>query len=93
VLAPNLVKPIEVDVFERCLDLMVTILPCSPLGLAGKHPIGSSGAGSSEAGTIDKGFDQVNGMSITLLPVVVQTPDDSPKNVAGEMGNFDPGKD
>jgi hypothetical protein len=93
VLAPNPVKPVEVDVFDGCLDLVVAVLPGSPPGLAGKHPIGSPVAGSGEAGTIDKGFDQADGMSVTLLPVVVQTPGDSRKNVAGEMWDFDPWKD
>ena len=68
---------IEVDVFDGLRECGETVLPPSPLGLAHGNPIGGAVAGTPKTIFFNEGFGQVNRVTVMLLPVCGQSPQNS----------------
>ena len=81
---------VEIDVFDRHAQLPGTILPAAALGLACASPIGRSIASPLEALPIDKGFDQMDGVAVSGLPIVGQPPRNASQDMAGQVRHLDP---
>lgn len=86
-------KGIEIDVFHGHTNGIVPVVSGSPFCLTDKQPIGSLVTGAQKAFPLDKGFEQVNGMSVLVHPVVSDTSGSDSKDVTCQMGDTHPGKD
>jgi hypothetical protein len=60
---------IEVDIFDRHTHGGIPILATSTRCLPDVPPIGGPITGTLEAATLDKGFYQVEGMAVFVLPI------------------------
>ena len=72
---------------------MITVIAGAAFGLAGKYPVCRLITDAPEQGAIDKGFQQIDWMTIFLMPVVADATGDPGENMTSQMGNPDPGQD
>jgi len=66
-------EEVEIDVLDRHAEGSVAVLATAPLSVAHVNPVGGLVAGALEALGIDKGFDQIDGVAISSLPVGAHT--------------------
>lgn len=86
----------EVNVLHRRMNRMVPvalILARSSRGLPDAHPVGRTVAGALKPIPLHERFEQMNRMSVTLLPVGGDLPGNLPKNMARQMIDADPRQD
>jgi len=85
-------KGIEIDVLDGYTNGIVSVVSSPSFCLADELPIGSLVTGALKAFPFDKGFEQVNGMSVFVYEIVPDAASNESKNVACQMGNAYPGK-
>ena len=85
---------IKVNVLDGRLHLFAIagVLPGASFGLANVQPVGGFIAGAGETIPLDKGFEQINGVSVFGLPIATQAPGYAAQNVAGQVRHFYPRK-
>ena len=84
---------IDVDVLDRHVQGVVAVLTTAALGLADADPVGGAITGALEAGAVDEGLDQIDRMSILGQPIGREATGKAGKQVRGQMGDVNPGKD
>ena len=84
---------IEMDVLDGNAQDAVAVLAAASLGLADADPVGGAVAGAFEPGSVDEGFDEVDGVAVLCLPVGAQTAEREGKEMAGEMRDANPRQD
>ena len=72
---------------------MVTVIAGTAPGLTGEDPVCRPVTDAPEQGAVDKGFEQIDGMSILLFPVSADAAGNPGEDMTGQMGNPDPGQD
>ena len=72
---------------------MIAIIAGAALGLAGKNPVCRLITNAPEQGSVNKGLQQIDGVTILLMPVSADTTGDPGEDMTGQMGNPDPGQD
>src|SRR3972149_4869226 len=85
-------KGIEIDVLDRHANGIVSLVSSPSFCLADELPVGSLVRGDLKAFPLDKGFEQINGMSVFVYPIVPDAASNESRNVACQMGNAYPGK-
>lgn len=85
-------KGIEIDVFNGYTDGIVPVVSSPSFCLTDKQPIGSLVTGTLKALPFDKGFEQVNGMSVFVYEIVSDAAGNESKNVTCQMGDTHPWK-
>ncbi len=77
---------IEVNIFARLAGLQwIGSLPASATRLSHAQPMGRSITGSPKSPGLDKTFQQINGMSVLVLPILTQ----APRDLAQEVTSLD----
>ena len=72
---------------------MLLVLDPSTCGLPHQDPIGSFETSPGKAIGIDEGLQVINRMIVQRLPVAADSAGDLGQDVAGQVSNFNPGKD
>lgn len=72
---------------------MIAVIAGTASGLTGEDPVCRPITGASEQGPVDKGFQQIDGMSILFLPVRADAMGNPGEDMAGQMGNLNPRQD
>ncbi|KKO20878.1 MAG: hypothetical protein BROFUL_00394 [Candidatus Brocadia fulgida] len=85
-------KGIEIDVLGGYTNGIVSVVSSPSFCLADELPIGSLVTSALKAFPLDKGFEQVNGMSVFVYEIIPDAASNESKNVACQMGNAHPGK-
>lgn len=68
---------------------MITVIAGAALGFTGKYPVCRLITDAPEQGAIHKCFEQIDGMSVLLLPVGADATGDPGEDMTGQMGNPD----
>lgn len=85
-------KRIKIDVLDGCTNGIVSVVSSPSFCLPDELPIGSLVTGTLKAFPLDKGFEQINGMSVFVCEIVPDAASNKSKNVTCQMGNAYPGK-
>lgn len=81
-----------IDVLDGYTNDIVSVVSSTFFCLADQLPIGSLVTGDLKAFPLDKGFEQINGMSVFVYEIVPDAASNESRNVACQMGNAYPGK-
>jgi len=84
---------VHINIFDRHLKPVISVLSASALGLADPAPVRGLIAGSGKAGSIDESLHQVKIMTVFCHPVLSQTPEAGGKDETGKMRDPYPWKD
>ena len=71
---------------------MITIIAGAAFGLAGKNPVCRLITNAPEQGSVNKGFQQIDWVTILFMPVGADATGDPGEDMTGQMGNPDPGQ-
>src|SRR6266566_2337460 len=78
------------DGFAGNSGFLAIVIAGAPGGQADLDPTGGPIAGARKTGLLDKALDQVDGMSVLLLPVRRQPRGDPPQQMAGQVWHTHP---
>jgi hypothetical protein len=84
---------VHIDVFDRHLKPVISVLPASALALADPAPVCGPVAGPGKAGSIDEGLHQTQIVTVFCYPVMAQSSEACTEDTTGQMGDPNPWKD
>jgi len=70
---------------------MIAVVAGAAFGLTGENPVCRLVTDTPEQGSVDKGLQQIDRMSVLFLPVVADAADNPGEDVTGQMRNPYPG--
>ena len=79
------------DIFYA--TIWFTVIAGVAFGLTGKNPVCRLITNAPEQGSVNKGLQQIDWVTILLMPVGADATGDPGEDMTGQMGNPDPGQD